>query len=122
MAEPTFMVDCVTGLTNCCLYVYKGITFTLGMVVSCPLAFSCGFANGLCQCYPVNDNRLPGRYYSDDCKINYSDDCCYTTNDIFCHFDHCRSIFLYGRNTGSLCHPYRCVRPFMSSPVKQEMK
>ena len=65
--------------------------------------FLCGCVEGACQCNEnlllscVGETRTPGRWDSHDCE-------CKPICNNFLMYN------LWGRNFGSLCHPFRCAR------------
>ena len=112
--EPTFMID----VHN---FVVQGINLLpllVEMSIFCPLYFPCGVLFGACQSTDdtswYGEGTRSGRWNTESCICPKRDKkkcfpCIY---------------FDYGRNIGSLVHPYRCARMcyLYRSPAKQEMK
>ena len=107
MSEPTFMRDCNKCLESSCCTCIIVFTNILCCLPAC--------IEGVCQSEnrktKLNDEFVilkPGRWSSETCTIFGGD----------------RN---WGRNVGSLCHPYRCYRlvtceTCTEKPREQEMK
>ncbi|AYV86832.1 MAG: hypothetical protein Sylvanvirus10_29 [Sylvanvirus sp.] len=113
-------VCCTINVTSCC-----AISICL-----CPW----WFIKGLCQC--ENQNSGPGIYYANAILVpgRWNEDICECPEYCFSTCSANISVFLWSRNIGSLCHPYRFARCCQfccrycccclsgSKPVSQEMK
>lgn len=109
---PTFMSDCSNYCSCCCnrscnifqTCLCSPLIF-IGCIYGCIQGNDCNFH--------YNDPTHAGLWHEDSCTCNFNkEECCCPNIDMTLY---------WGRNVGSLFHPYRCVR-CMTGPHNQEME